>query len=131
MHSCLALSLAPHFKKIAQLRESAEARQALARGKFREALRETDRISEIAAACRDDGMICAATYFRSSVLALSGLWDQELSHLCQLHARSSSPHFPEHFRTAVALLKSSAELKCSGTSPSIPSVEQAAAAGML
>ena len=130
MHSSLALALSPHFKKLHLLRESADARRALAGGKFREALRESERMGEIAAACRDDGMRAAAIYFRASVASFSGLWDVEHAQLSQLHALSSSPEFPAHFKTAVALLMASAQLKHSSHVSVLPSEEDAAAAGM-
>ncbi len=68
-------------------------------------MRESERMSDIAAACRDEGMLCAATYvqnasscgfihpvylcnillryFRSSVLSAGGMWDLELEQLRQ------------------------------------------------
>ena len=45
-------------------------------------------------------------YFRSSIMSLSGLWDQELAQLRLLLPLASSPAFPPSFRTAVALLLS-------------------------
>ena len=130
MHTSLTVSLSPHFKKLHMLRESAEARQALAGGKFRDALRESERMGDIADSCRDNSMRAAAMYFRASVASFSGLWDLELSQLSQLHFLSTSPDFPPHFRTAVALLTASAQLKHHGIASAIPSAEDAAAAGM-
>jgi hypothetical protein len=130
MHASLNVALSPHFKKLHMLRESADARQALAGGKFREAMRESERIGDISTACRDDAMIAAALYFRASIASFSGLWDVELSQLSQLHSLSSSPHFTAHFRTAVSLLMAAAQLKHHGHASALPSVEDAAAAGM-
>lgn len=130
MHSILSSALSPHFKKLHLLREAADARRALAGGKFREALRESERMGDIAAACRDDGMRAAAIYFRAAVASFSGLWDVEHAQLGQLHALSSSPEFPAHFKTAVALLVASAQLKHSSHVPVLPSEDDAAAAGM-
>ncbi len=130
MHASFSLALVPHFVKLAQLRESAEARQALGRRDFRGAMRESERICDISSACRDAGMQAAAAYFRASVSSLSGLWDAEVAQLARLHELASSTGFPPHFKTAVSLLMSSAEIKCSGTASAIPSEKDAAAGGM-
>jgi hypothetical protein len=131
LHASFTSALAPHFIKLAQLREAADARQALGRGDFRAAIRESERISDISLACRDAGMQAAAAYFRASVLSLSGLWDAEVAQLEHLRALASSTAFPPHFKTGVSLLMSSAEIKCSGAASVVPSEEEAAAGGML
>jgi hypothetical protein len=132
LHASFTCALAPHFVKLAQLREAADARQALGRGDFRAAIRESERISDISSACRDVGMQAAAAYFRASVLSLSGLWDAEAAQLHHLRAlASSTAEFHPHFKTAVSLLLSSAEIKCSGAASVVPSEEDASAGGML
>jgi hypothetical protein len=130
MHFNLAFALSPHFKKLHLLREASDSRRALAGGKFREALRESERMGDIAVACRDDGMRAAANYFRAAVANFSGLWDVEHAQLSQLHDLSSSPEFPAHFKTAVSLLVASAQLKHCGRVSVLPSAGDAAAAGM-
>lgn len=63
-------------------------------------------------------------------MSLSGLWDQELDQLSLMLPLASSPAFSPSFRTAVALLLSSAQLKSSGSAAGMPSADDAAAAGM-
>jgi hypothetical protein len=69
-------------------------------------------------------------YFRSSILSLSGMWHLESEELERLHSLASSPAFPPHFQTAVALLLSCAQLKSGVEATAMPSEENAAAAGM-
>ncbi len=97
-----------------------------AAGKFREAMRDCERMNDIAAACRDDGMLCAATYvlalppvhfcnilsryFRASVLSAGGMWDLELEQLRQLFSLNLQPPrcFISHASQSIAFVGVSA-----------------------